>query len=402
MEKPHTLGGHEQPRKQSTARSTESVLRSSSSEEDDERGRVRRHEAEFARIATAQTERSDADAGRIRHAGFFGYEGMMESDSPSTPNFVAPPRRRMLPASRQSTNSVLKVRLPSFGSTPEGLGEVLADQADGKHPVAAVSRGSSPYAERLTGSLARSPYRSPYKSPGSNMAWSAEKARNQHPTETPEFPTPAGHIQLRASQHLSPSRHVPTTGDFARPPQTSGSRSPQKEPPVSRPALVAMNVKDANFSQDRWRSAADGQSKAEHVPSVGLSTTKQDHFEARRLGSREPPTSLAAQSGQYGQAASVLENMDSSAFQKLKAVRTLGQLYAVGMFEARQPLLRAVDCESKMVRIAAIHELMAAPVTSHALGMDQRIELGRILTRTLDEPDHGSGLAVRFATSTAF
>ena len=55
-----------------------------------------------------------------------------------------------------------------------------------------------------------------------------------------------------------------------------------------------------------------------------------------------------------------------------------------------------------MVRIAAIHELMAAPVTSHALGMDQRIELGRILTRTLDEPDNGSGLAVRFATSTAF
>ena len=161
---PHTLVGHEQ-RKQSTARSTESVLRSSSSE-DDERGRAGQHAAEFARIATAQTDRSDDDNGRIRHAGFFGYEGMMETDSPGAPDFVAPPRRRMLPASRQSTNSSLKVRLPSFGSTPEDLG-VLADQTDGKQLTAAASRGSSPYAERLTSSLARSPYRSPYKSPGS-------------------------------------------------------------------------------------------------------------------------------------------------------------------------------------------------------------------------------------------
>jgi hypothetical protein len=89
-----------------------------------------------------------------------------------------------------------------------------------------------------------------------------------------------------------------------------------------------------------------------------------------------------------------LDNLESCAFEKLKAVRTLGHLHASGMLEARQPLLRAVDSDSKMVRVAAVHELLAAPASSHAIGMEQRIELGRVLTRMLEERDDGSGLPV--------
>lgn len=388
---------HELSRKQSTARSSESVLRSSSSEDDDrDRARPQQREVEIARIATGQTERSDMETGRINHAGFFGYEGMMEMSASSTPEIAVPARRRMLPASRQSrqsTDSATTMR-PLFGSTPENLGDALADQIDRSAPA---SRGSNSHVGM--GSLAKSPYRSPHKSPyksphksphkspGGKVAWgtSSDAAQWREPS-TPD------RARLRAT---IPDRDVSNTREFVHPPTLSDSCSPQKHANATvhqelpaRPALAptkAINVIGVNHSQDRLPCSSERHCKSDR---------EQEDFPPRRLGHKDVPASLAVQSTQYGQASAVLESLESSKFQKLKAVRTLGQLYSAGMFEARQELLRAVDCDAKMVRVAAVHELMAAPVASHSLGMDHRIELGRVLTKILDERDDGSGLGV--------
>ena len=50
---------------------------------------------------------------------------------------------------------------------------------------------------------------------------------------------------------------------------------------------------------------------------------------------------------------------------------------------------------NRKTKFSAVHELLAAPASSHAIGMQQRIELSRVLTKMLDERDDGSGLGVR-------
>ena len=118
-------------------------------------------------------------------------EGMMETSAPNTPEISAPPRRRVLPASRQSTNSAAFTMRPSFGSTPENLGEAFADHTD----HAPASRGQSPYVSSLAKSPYRSPHKStfksphksPHKSPSSKIAWnSSADATHWREPGTPE------------------------------------------------------------------------------------------------------------------------------------------------------------------------------------------------------------------------
>ena len=126
----------------------------------------------------------------------------------------------------------------------------------------------------------------------------------------------------------------------------------------------------------------NARSKSEQVP-----------FQIRQIGMKSN-SGLPSQTGQYGQGAGVLENPDSSSFEQLQAIRTMGSLHASGMFEARQPLIRAVESESQLVSIVAIHELMAAPGAAYAIGLEERMQLERALVRILDGRDDGSGLHV--------
>lgn len=395
--------GHEITRKQSTE-STDSVLRTSSSEGEGQTVVARpilrnaghegvrgRGSAEIMRITTSRTSsgEQDEDNSKINHSGFFGYDTMMGESPPSTPgqNLAPPPRRRVLPSSRASMDAVFQVETPSFGATPADFG---SPSVVGAHRSPRSPRRSS---------------KSPNKSP-SKMAWSSSLAISS--VEALTFSAQGGmsdRIQPPARPHpanrpVEATRLAPTC-----PSQTDGMHSTM--PASNRPALAARLADNANSSFTGSTSHTGNTRHSEDTWRVHTSidaplrqpTSQDEHLPGRRLGHRDPAVSLAAQSGQYGLAAGVLESIESSAFEKLKSVRTLGQLHATGMFEARQPLLRAVDCESKMVRVAAVHELLAAPAASHAIGMDQRIELGRVLTRILDERDDSSGLGVSCSES---
>jgi hypothetical protein len=365
-----------------SSQSSDSVLRSSSSEDDG--GVMKTRLAETMKIGSrgsiAVTSRTvstdDDDAGTINHAGFFGYDAMMggsptlalgaDDDAPRQ-------RRRVLPASRASMDASHRLQQPAFGATPEHL------------PQAAVR---SPERD---GAGTQHAHASPSTVSPSRVAWDASTGGG-----LPAFG--AGGL----SDRIQP-RQAPVIVDRQR--QADARPAPSAELPArssaeGRPALAPRLAENENtsssLSDDRWRVAA-AYSKADRAGQPPHQAARQSHraeAPAQRLGRRDIATSLAAQSGQYGQAVGLLGSAESSALDRLKAVRVLGRLHAAGMFEARQPLLRAVDCESKMVRVAAVHELLAAPAASHAIGVEQRIELGRILTRVLDERDDSSGLGV--------
>jgi hypothetical protein len=324
---------------------------------------------------TRTVSEDDDDAGTINHAGFFGYDGMMGI----SPRTDLPRRRRALPASRASVHDAsCRVQRPDFGTSPE-------------HLEAAV-RGQDMHDADL--------HASPSRPRSSRLKWDVSLCGG------------GGGLSAFASNSMSDRikpREAPVIVDRQRPAQAPedvrppplvapNERLPGSLPTESRTALAPRLEENASSSSsdDRWRAAA-AYSKADRAGLPKHQAARQSlraDGQAQRLGRRDVATSLASQSGQYGQAAGVLESPESSAFEKLRAVRVLGRLHAVGMFEARQPLLRAVNCESKMVRVAAVHELLAAPAASHAIGVEQRIELGRILTRVLDQRDDSSGLGV--------
>lgn len=338
------------------------------------------------KVTTTRTvSEDDDDAGTINHAGFFGYDGMMGI----SPRADVPRRRRALPASRASMHDAsCRVQRPDFGASPEHLNEAAFRSQD-RH-------GADLHA-------------SPSRPSPSKFAWDVSVCEGGLPA----------FCSNSMSDRIKP-REAPVIVDRQRPAQAPEERPPPLVAPNERvwpPPLVAPNERlpgsllaegrtalsprleemaCSSSSDDHWRTAA-AYSKAERAGLPKHQAARQSlcaDGQAQRLGRRDVATSLASQSAQYGQAAGVLERPESSAFEKLKAVRVLGRLHAVGMFEARQPLLRAVNCESKMVRVAAVHELLAAPAASHAIGVEQRIELGRILTRVLDERDDSSGLGV--------
>ena len=118
------------------------------------------------------------------------------------------------------------------------------------------------------------------------------------------------------------------------------------------------------------------------------------HHSLGQLGEARPAQTSASQTASYGKAAGLLNKSEASEFEKLQAIHTMGQLYASGMIEARQPLLRAVDGDSKMICVAALHQLLAAPAVSYAIGLNERTHLQRSLTKLLDEPDDSLGTHV--------
>jgi hypothetical protein len=308
----------------------------------------------------------DDDAGTINHTGFFGYDGMMGI----SPRADVPHRRRALPASRASMHDAsCRVQRPDFGASPEHLNIEAAVRSQDRH-------GAGLHA-------------SPSRPSPSKLAWDVSACEGGLPA-------------FGVSDRIQP-REAPVIVDRQRPAQAPAPWLAPNErlagslPMEGRTALAPRLEENASSSSSDhlWRAAA-AYSKADRagLPKHQAAREMRADGQAQRLGRRDVAASLAAQSGQYGQAAGVLESPESSAFEKLRAVRVLGRLHAVGMFEARQPLLRAVNCESKMVRVAAVHELLAAPAASHAIGVEQRIELGRILTRVLDERDDSSGLGV--------
>ena len=462
--------------------SSDSVLRTSSSEEEGQPvvrpilrhsssveaiGAMGLHGAEIERITTSRVS-SDENNSTINHSGFFGYEAMMGQSPSSTHGFdsAPPPRRCVLHSLRSSMDATLKVENPSFGATPADLGSPSVMSSAPAHMLGGPAqhvRWSARYeSPRASPQNSQSPDR---PSP-SKIAWSRGAGSS---VERPSFAAmdegmsdriypPARQHEVRPSARMWPehtdgscsdfpasdrpalaprlsqnanSNYVGNSGverpsfaamhdgmfDRVQPParkqeasistkqwpeHTDGSYSDL--PPSDRPALAPRlaenannnDVRNSSFSEDKWRVAAV-HAKPDAPQRLASHNDKHEDVPARRLGHREAAASLAAQSGQYALASAVLESRESSAFEKLKAVRSLGQLHATGMFEARQPLLCAVDCESKMVRMAAVHELLAAPATSHAIGMDQRIELVRVLTRILDERDDTSGFGVRLS-----
>jgi len=387
-----------------SAKSSDSVLRSSSSEDDgggkplrtrpaptglrdsetsgrggDGRPRwaetMKMDSRGSAKVTTTRTvSEDDDDAGTINHAGFFGYDGMM-GISPARQQ--VPCRRRALPASRASMHDAsCRVQRPDFGASPEHLEAAVCSQD--RHDADLHASPSRPSPSRLVWDVSVC---------GGGLPAFASKSMSDRikPREAPVI--------------VDRQRTAQAPEDVRPPPLVAPNEClPGSLPTEGRTALAPRQEENASSraSDDRWRVAA-AYSKADRAGLPKHQAARQSlraDGQAQRLGRRDVATSLASQSGQYGQAAGVLESPESSAFEKLRAVRVLGRLHAVGMFEARQPLLRAVNCESKMVRVAAVHELLAAPAASHAIGMEQRIELGRILTRVLDERDDSSGLGV--------
>ena len=346
--------------------SSDSVFRSSSSEEDDTYSSQRApFDTEYLRVQSVASEDCGDPAGTINHSGFFGYEAMMgESPGPDIPrhdNPAAHLRRRVLPASRDSIGGSSGVQRPSFGSTPEDL---------------SATPGPSP-SKLLWGEM--NGVRGDASSSMSERIQPCRRAPLQ-PRQEAQNDTPT--VRVLGQQHV----------------QSKLTSSVSREEVVHR--AENMNSKSVADEQ-HWHvtTANTHKGPAGLLNRSDIQQNEHEQFPARRRGHRKAEGSLAMQAEEYGRAAGTLESLESNTFARLKAIRVLGELYAGGMFEARQPLLRAVDNESRMVRVAALHELMAAPAASHTIGMEQSIELGRVLTRILDERDDSAGVGVSTQTN---
>lgn len=324
--------------------SSDSVLRSSSSEGEDVAQKTDMMAFELT---------DPKEEGKLNHSGFFGYEAMMGESTPEM-NQSVPQRRRILPP-RRGPDPTSPFEGPSVGTTPEDLASVSI----------------------------------PHKSPSKRQ--DAPCINRHPPTVFDVYDASSDRIQPPASR---PARKDIVPPDVKRDFDNAIAKDTtwtQQEGLHSKVTPISHSASATRLPERQQNMLVFSSSSQEpwHV-----SRQKESAPLVARFGHIEHAENLGSQTVEYGHAAGVLENLESCAFEKLKAVRTLGHLHASGMLEARQPLLRAVDSDSKMVRVAAVHELLAAPASSHAIGMEQRIELGRVLTRMLEERDDGSGLPV--------